>query len=51
MAHYMLEAAGMLNIPVVRAIDRGHYWNLVNVDGVWYHLMPHPGGSEADGVS
>ena len=42
MAHYMLEAAGMPNIPVVRATDRGHYWNLVNVDGVWYHFDATP---------
>ena len=42
MAHYMLEAAGMPNIPVVRASDRGHYWNLVNVDGVWYHFDATP---------
>ena len=42
MAHYMLEAAGMPNIPVVRASDHGHYWNLVNVDGVWYHFDATP---------
>ena len=42
MAHYMLEAAGMPNIPVVRATDHGHYWNLVNVDGVWYHFDATP---------
>lgn len=42
MSHYLLEAAGMPNIPVVRASDRDHYWNLVNVDGVWYHFDATP---------
>ncbi len=44
-AHYMLEAADMPNIPVVRASDGGHYWNLVNVDGTWYHFDATPRNS------
>ena len=42
MAHFMLEAAGMPNIPVIRASDRGHYWNLVDIDGTWYHFDATP---------
>lgn len=42
MAHYLLEAAGMPNIPVVRASDGDHYWNLTNVDGTWYHFDATP---------
>lgn len=42
MSHYLLEAAGMPNIPVVRASDGDHFWNLVDVDGVWYHFDATP---------
>lgn len=42
MSHYLLEAAGMPNIPVVRASDGDHFWNLVNVDGSWYHFDATP---------
>lgn len=42
MSHYLLEAAGMPNIPVVRAGDGDHFWNLVNVDGTWYHFDATP---------
>lgn len=42
MSHYLLEAAGMPNIPVVRASDGDHFWNLVEVDGVWYHFDTTP---------
>ncbi len=42
MSHYLLEAAGMPNIPVVRASDGDHFWNLVDVDGIWYHFDATP---------
>ncbi|MCI8269495.1 MAG: hypothetical protein HFG55_07540 [Lachnospiraceae bacterium] len=42
MSHYMLMAAGMPNIEVVRASDNHHYWNLVDVDGTWYHFDTTP---------
>lgn len=39
---YLLEAAGMPNIMVTRASDGDHFWNLVNVDGAWYHFDTTP---------
>lgn len=42
MSHYLLLAAGMPNIPVVRASDGDHFWNLVDVDGTWYHFDTTP---------
>lgn len=42
MSHYLLLAAGMPNIEVVRASDNHHYWNLVDVDGTWYHFDTTP---------
>ena len=42
MSKYLLEAAGMPNIMVTRASDGDHFWNLVNVDGVWYHFDTTP---------
>ncbi len=42
MSHYLLEAAGMPNILVVRASDGDHFWNLVDVDGMWYHFDTTP---------
>lgn len=39
---FMLEAAGMPSIRVVRASDNDHFWNLVNVDGAWYHFDTTP---------
>ena len=42
MSKYLLEAAGMPNIRVVRASDGDHFWNLVNVDGAWYHFDTTP---------
>lgn len=42
MSKYLLEAAGMENIMVTRASDRDHFWNLVNVDGAWYHFDTTP---------
>ena len=42
MSKYLLEAAGMPNIRVTRASDGDHFWNLVDVDGVWYHFDTTP---------
>lgn len=42
MSKYLLEAAGMPNMRVVRASDGDHFWNLVNVDGAWYHFDTTP---------
>lgn len=42
MSHYLLDLAGMPNIRVVRASDGNHFWNLVNVDGLWYHFDTTP---------
>lgn len=42
MSKYLLEAAGMPNIMVTRASDGDHFWNLVNVDGTWYHFDATP---------
>lgn len=42
MSKYLLEAAGMPNIMVTRASDGDHFWNLVNVDGAWYHFDATP---------
>ena len=42
MSKYLLEAAGMPNIMVTRASDGDHFWNLVNVDGAWYHFDTTP---------
>lgn len=42
MAHYMLQEAGMPNIQVTRGSDGGHFWNLVYVDGEWYHFDATP---------
>ena len=32
----------MPNIMVTRASDGDHFWNLVNVDGTWYHFDATP---------
>ncbi|WP_101877829.1 transglutaminase-like domain-containing protein [Lachnoclostridium edouardi] len=42
MSKYLLEAAGMPNVRVTRASDGDHFWNLVNVDGTWYHFDATP---------
>lgn len=42
MSKYLLEAAGMPNQMVTRASDGDHFWNLVDVDGVWYHFDTTP---------
>jgi len=38
----LLNRAGMQTIEVIRSTDNNHYWNLVNVDGNWYHFDPCP---------
>lgn len=45
MSHFLLELAGMPNIRLVRASDGDHFWNLVNVDGTWYHFDATPRSS------
>ncbi len=35
--YYLLEAAG---IPVARAISENHAWNVVKLNGSWYHVDP-----------
>ncbi len=42
MSKYLLEAADMPNMMVTRASDGDHFWNLVNVDGTWYHFDTTP---------
>lgn len=38
----LLNRAGFQTIEVIRSRDNDHYWNLVNVDGDWYHFDPCP---------
>lgn len=38
----LLMRAGFPTIEVVRSSDNNHYWNLVEVDGSWYHFDPCP---------
>lgn len=38
----LLNRAGMQTIEVIRSSDNNHYWNLVKVDGEWYHFDPCP---------
>lgn len=38
----LLNRAGMQTIEVIRSTDNNHYWNLVEVDGNWYHFDPCP---------
>ncbi len=42
MSHFLLEMAGMPDMCVMRASDGNHFWNLVNVDDVWYHFDATP---------
>ena len=46
---FLLDLAGIPNMMVVRypVTNQGHYWNLVKIDGEWYHcdstmFMNHP---------
>mgnify|MGYP003375231460 FL=1 len=38
----LLSRAGIAGIEVVRSTDNHHYWNLVNIDGSWYHFDATP---------
>ncbi len=38
----LLNLAGFQTIEVIRSTDNDHYWNLVNIDGDWYHFDPCP---------
>lgn len=38
----LLSRAGIAGIEVVRSTDDHHYWNLVNIDGSWYHFDATP---------
>lgn len=38
----MLNRAGMRTIEIIRSTDNDHYWNLVEIDGNWYHFDPCP---------
>ncbi len=42
MSKYLLALCGMPSLRVVRASDGGHFWNLVDVDGVYYHFDACP---------
>lgn len=44
----LLSRVGIPSIQVIRSTDNNHYWNLVCVDGNWYHFDTTPrsdGGS------
>lgn len=38
----LLSRAGIPSIEVVRSRDNDHWWNLVYVDGAWYHFDTTP---------
>jgi len=38
----LLNRAGFRTIEVIRSTDNNHYWNLVEVDGEWYHFDAFP---------
>lgn len=38
----LLSRVGIDSIEVVRYTDNHHYWNLVNIDGSWYHFDATP---------
>lgn len=44
----LLSRAGIPNIEVVRSTDNDHFWNLVYVDGAWYHFDTTPRVSGGD---
>ena len=39
---YMLKEKGF-ETRVIWATDKTHYWNMVNIDGTWYHIDSTPG--------
>ena len=47
----LLDRAGIKNMEICRDDPaKPHYWNLVNIDGAWYHFdaCPHPNGHPLD---
>ena len=42
MSKYLLGLCDMPSQRVVRASDGNHFWNLVDVDGTWYHFDACP---------
>ena len=38
----LLTRAGLPSIEVIRNTDNDHYWNMTQVDGVWYHFDTTP---------
>lgn len=44
----LLSRAGIPSIQVIRSTDNNHYWNLVQVDGSWYHFDTTPRSSGGD---
>ncbi|MDR1765716.1 MAG: hypothetical protein LBR77_06460 [Lachnospiraceae bacterium] len=44
----MLSRIGIPSIEVIRSTDADHYWNLINLDGAWYHFDTTPRGSGGD---
>lgn len=41
-ANLLLSRCGIPCIEVIRSTDADHYWNLVNIDGSWYHFDTTP---------
>ena len=39
---YMLKAKGF-ETKLIWATDKTHYWNMVNINGTWYHIDSTPG--------
>lgn len=44
----LLSRVGIPNITVIRNRDNNHYWNLVQVDGNWYHFDTTPRSDGSD---
>jgi hypothetical protein len=38
LASKMLSEAGLINIMILGDVGRAHIWNMVNIDGKWYHF-------------
>lgn len=41
----LLARVGIPTIEIIRSTDNGHYWNLAQIDGAWYHFDACPRGS------
>lgn len=44
----LLSRAGIPSIEVIRSSDNNHWWNLVYVDGAWYHFDTTPRAAGGD---